>query len=71
MSDYLLRQCQELLGMDDAKIEPTSGDCTYSGEQVHQITAYSGTEGKIQRLLSHSFDYASFSCDDGGKLGII
>jgi len=71
VSEYLLGQYRALLDMDDPKMEPTGGDYSYSGEQMYQITAYDGAGDKTQRLLSYSFDCASFSCDNEGKLWII
>lgn len=70
-ADWLLDQYRGLLAMDDPKMEPTGGDYTYSGWQTYQITAYDGAGDKTQRLLSYSFDGASFFGNDEGKLWII
>ncbi len=71
VSDYLLGQYGALLAMDDPQIEPTGGGYTYSGEQMYEITACDRTGGETQRLLSYSFNRASFSCDEEGRLWII
>lgn len=71
VSDYLAREYRALLAMDDPQFHVTDGDYNIYGQQMYQITAYDGAGDKTQRLLSYSFDRASFSCNEEGKLWII
>ena len=71
VSDYLLNQYRTLLAMDDPQMGPTGGDYNIYAEQAYDIIAYDATGDTTQRLLSYSFDRASFSCNDDGKLWII
>lgn len=71
VSDYLLEQYGPLLDMAEPRMEPTGGDYTFSGEQGYEITAYDAAGDKTQRLLAYSFDRATFSCDDEGRLWLI
>lgn len=71
VSDYLLNQYRTLLAMDDPQMSPTGGDYNIYAEQTYDIIAYDGAGDTTQRLLSYSFDRASFSCNDDGKLWII
>ena len=52
-------------------MEPTGGDYNIYGDQMYQITAYDGAGDETQRLVNYSFNSASFSCDEEGKLWII
>lgn len=71
VSDYLLGQYRALLAMDDPQMEPTGGDYNIYGDQTHQITAYDGAGDETRRLVNYSFNSASFSCNEEGKLWII
>ena len=71
VSDYLLDQYRTLLAMNDPVMEPTGGDYNIYAEQMYDIIAYDAAGDATQRFLSYSFDRASFSCDDDGRLWII
>lgn len=71
VSDYLLEQYGTLLDMAEPRMEPTGGDYTFSGEQGYEIAAYDAAGDKTQRLLDYSFDRATFSCDNEGRLWLI
>ena len=70
-AEYLKKEYQNLIGIDNPKINISGGDYNIYQQQSYEISFFDNSGNAIDQIIQYNFNPVTFYCDDDGKLFLI
>ncbi|MCI9363186.1 MAG: hypothetical protein HFG17_02915 [Oscillospiraceae bacterium] len=70
-AEYLKKEYQNLIGIDNPKINISGGGYNIYQQQSYEISFFDNSGDAIDQIIQYNFNPVTFYCDDDGKLFLI